>query len=92
MQYLGSLKRRMYRCKIIGPGSPAPGTALVLADASNGQSVGEIVDARPVASDTSLALAVITIAQSDTDLQVKGSPEYRVELLDLPYPVEIPKK
>jgi folate-binding protein YgfZ len=92
MQYLGTLKRRMYRCKVTGTDSPAPGTALVLADGDNGQSIGEIVDARPVAADTSLALAVITIAQAEMSLQVKGSPEYRVEVLDLPYPVEIPKK
>jgi hypothetical protein len=92
MQYLGTLKRRMYRCKITGPTSLSPGAALELAEAGNGQSVGEIVDVRPVAVDASMALAVIAIAQADMPLQVKNSPEHQVELLDLPYPVEIAKK
>jgi folate-binding protein YgfZ len=90
MHYLGTLKRRMYRCRINGSAVPAPGEALVTSDAEGNQAAGQIVDARPHSDDSCMALAVLQIKLANTaGIQVKNSPTQQLTLLDLPYSLEI---
>lgn len=59
MQYLGKLKRRMYRLLWEGEESPAPGTAIRNAD--TGQSVGEVV----IAARADQHIELLAVLQSD---------------------------
>ncbi len=87
MQYLGKLKRRMYRLAIDGP-APPPGTPLHLP---GGQECGAVVDAAPRDGDTWEMLAVLTEpAASGQQLLAEGKP-VSVTLLPLPYDLQFEK-
>jgi len=70
MQYLGKLKRQMFRYAFEGTEAPAPGTAI----ASTGdQEAGIVVDA--VATDEGVQLlAVMKLSSVDEPLSVSGQP------------------
>jgi len=89
MQYLGKLKRRMYRAHVEGTEPPQRGAELFSPSCESGQGAGRIVDvaASPDGGYEVLAVALISSADAD-DLRL-GSAEGRVlKLLDLPYPFE----
>lgn len=89
MQYLGTLKRRMYLGLVRQDAAIAPGDALYsAADAT--QPVGRIVDAQPFPDGGQLALAVLQIHAADEHDVFLASPTGPAfELRRLPYPFGI---
>jgi tRNA-modifying protein YgfZ len=82
MQYLGTLKRRMYRLRMAGTVAPAPGTAVV--DAHSGRTVGEVVNA--ARSDE--GVEILAVMQKDAAQSVLSLNDAEGPLLtpaDLPY-------
>lgn len=84
MHYRGKPSRRMYRLQTTAP-PPSPGTAVHNDDQ---REVGTVVDAQRAGDGLSRLLAVLQVAAVDTPLQLPGGA--RLELLDLPYPLEAP--
>ncbi len=88
MQYLGKLKRRMYRVRIESPAAPGAGAELFSEHSASGQGAGRLVSVAPAPQGGHEALAVIEISVADSGAVHLGSPEgARLEFLDLPYPV-----
>lgn len=88
MQYLGTLKRRMYLGRIDSGAAPCPANELFAADDST-QPAGRIVDAQPHPDGGYAALAVLQIkaaAAGDLHLGSSDGPAFSIE--DLPYPFE----
>ena len=86
MQYLGKLKRRMYRLLLAGNQCPPAGADIVLRD--SGRSVGEVVVAARSAKMVEILAVVQTdAAQSDT-LSLADSDGPLLSLGDLPYNLE----
>ncbi|MFP4131917.1 MAG: YgfZ/GcvT domain-containing protein [Thiohalospira sp.] len=85
MQYLGKLKRRMYRARTEGEAAPAAGAEIHTPGRE--QPVGRVVQAAPLPDGGSELLAVLEIAVVDEALalEVEGQ---RLDLLELPYTVE----
>ncbi|UAW97724.1 folate-binding protein YgfZ [Halopseudomonas nanhaiensis] len=87
MQYLGKLKRRMYRTLLAGDTAPPPGTVVV--DRATGQTVGEIVmAARSESGVESLAVLQKDAAQLTT-LVVGNSDGPLLSLGGLPYDAQL---
>jgi hypothetical protein len=89
MQYLGKLKRRMYRVELQTDTAPAPGAAIVAVDNSGDRphEAGEIVDACQKDRHTAEALAVMPIASTTQSLHLADVGGPALELLPLPYPL-----
>ena len=88
MQYLGTLKRRMYRGHINTDQALSPGDSLFTATNSE-QAVGRIVDAQPHPDRGQSALAVIQIKVAETGDMHLGSADGPPMVLDtLPYAFE----
>lgn len=89
MQYLGKLKRRMFRVSIDTDTMPEPGTELFSASSASGQGAGKIVEASPSPDGGFEALAVAQISSAEADDLTLGSAEGpKLNLLDLPYSFE----
>ncbi len=95
MQYLGKLKRRMYRARVTADTAPLPGDELFSIRSASAQGAGRVVDVRPSPEGGFEALVVVEIASAEAatdpgDLRVGAEDGPAVELLDLPYsfPVE----
>jgi len=89
MQYLGTLKRRMYLAHIDANLPPAAGTPLYEAGSDGMQSIGAIVNAQPAPNGECSALAVVVIAAAERDAVRLGSPGGPVlKFQALPYPLE----
>ena len=90
MQYLGTLKRRMYLGHVARDEPTFPGDQLFTA-ADPEQAAGRIVDAQPHPDGGQLALAVVQISAAEADGlhldTVTGAP---FELRELPYTFEDP--
>jgi folate-binding protein YgfZ len=89
MQYLGKLKRRMYRVRV-DTGQPVePGMELFSASSDSGQGAGRVVDAAasPDGGYEALVVTPISCAEAD-DLQLGDSGGPALHLLDMPYPFE----
>lgn len=85
MQYLGKLKKRMYRVRLAGDAAPAAGADLFAADFGE-QSVGKLVNVVPAPDDGYEALAVMQTSSASTGDVHLGAPDGpRLEILDLPY-------
>ncbi len=85
MQYLGTLKRRMYLGRIASDKIASPGDALFPAG-ENVQAVGRIVDAQPHPDGGQLSLAVLQIASAesgDAFLGAADGPAFTLQ--SLPY-------
>lgn len=88
MQYLGKLKRRMYRVRIMSD-DPVPRAADIFSPQDPGQSAGKVVNAQLHPDGGYAALAVIQITAADaSDLHLGkvDGPEVRLE--ELPYSFE----
>jgi tRNA-modifying protein YgfZ len=83
MQYLGTLKRRMYLAKINTNTPPQPGEALYISD--NVQNVGQIVNAQIHPDGGVVVLAVIQISHETKEIFTKNQPDKYLQLMDLPY-------
>ncbi len=89
MQYLGKLKRRMYRAHCETDNLPLPGDLLYSATAKSGQGAGHIVDAQKSLNGGIEILAVITIeAIENKDIFLDESLESALIIKELPYSVE----
>ena len=90
MQYLGKLKRRMYRIHIAGQQPVNPGDVLHAPNTSSGQGTGTIVSAQPDPNGGYMALAVIDISDAEAgQLRMHDAAGAAVSLHDLPYSVEL---
>jgi tRNA-modifying protein YgfZ len=92
MQYLGKLKRQMYRIYIKTNDEVKTGDTLYSSESTSGQGTGTIVDAQADAVDGGYeALAVINISDTEKGkLQLHDENGPEIELRELPYafPVE----
>lgn len=86
MQYLGKLKRRMYRARINADPCPQPGAELFSPSSDSGQGAGRVVDAVPAPDGGCEALVVLQISSAEAnDVRLHDAAGAAVELLDLPY-------
>lgn len=83
MQYLGKLKRRMYRLLWASGQLPAPGVAI--EDASTGKTVGEVVMAARADEHIELLAVLQTEAAELSTLMMHNSSEPPLTLATLPY-------
>ncbi len=85
MQYLGTLKRRMYRVALDAP-CPAAGTALFAPDSKSAQGAGQVVMSAPVDANLCEALIVTENASAAAgDVRLNDADGAQVRFLDLPY-------
>ncbi|MCU7968219.1 MAG: folate-binding protein, partial [gamma proteobacterium symbiont of Bathyaustriella thionipta] len=90
MQYLGTLKRRMYRAHCATEKLPLPGDALYSATSKSGQGSGNIVDAQISPGGGIDLLAVITTdAVEKNDVFLDDALAIKLTLQDIPYSLEI---
>jgi len=91
MQYLGKLKRRMYRAHIEGDDRPQPGDEIFPAKAE-AQSVGKLVSAAPHPDGGFAALVVLQIASAESGEALHAGtsdgPTLTLESLPYPFPTE----
>ena len=86
MQYLGKLKRSLYRLSFNAPEMPEPGTPLF--SPSHTSAIGEVVIAAKTDQTVEL-LAVLQAEAADSGDVHVGTPEGpRLHLLDLPYTLD----
>lgn len=91
MQYLGKLKRRMYRAHCNT--TTLPGSGENLYSSSSDDSVGKVVQAQPAPQGGIELLAVLQIAQVEQHpihLENKEGPQ--LEFMDLPYDVPLERE
>jgi len=87
-QYLGKLKKRMYRVHIDSDTAPAPADDLY-APQFGEQSAGQIVNAAPAPGGGFEALAVLQTSSREAGEVHLGHPEGpRLTFLELPYPLD----
>lgn len=87
MQYLGKLKRRMYRARSNGDEPPKAGDELFSPVSESGQGSGKVVAAAPAAEGGHELLVVAEIAGVEQGaLYLGDATGPRLELLPLPYP------
>jgi len=87
MQYLGKLKRRMYKARTDTEARPQPG-ADIFSAADESQPVGQLVSAAPHPDGGFSLLAVVQIssAENQEELHLGSTDGPVVELEHLPYP------
>ena len=89
MQYLGKLKRRMYRARVISDSAPAPGDELFAPSCDSGQGAGRVVNAQPHPEGGFELLAVIHIESAEKDtVRLKDAAGPALQLEPLPYSLE----
>lgn len=89
MQYLGKLKRRMYRASIEAAAPPSAGTALYSPSSESGQGAGKVVRAAPSANGGCEILVVAEIAIAEgQELYIENAEGAKLTLLELPYAFE----
>lgn len=88
MQYLGKLKRRMYRFEFEAPSAPQPGTEIAVLIDGAAHETGEIVDARSMGGQRYTALAVLQSSNLSQPLRIKDASGPLLSLARLPYEVE----
>ncbi|MEW6646967.1 MAG: folate-binding protein [Pseudomonadota bacterium] len=85
MQYLGTLKRRMYLAHIDGTTLPAAGTELYCSNSDSGQGAGRVVDAQPAPGGGVDLLAVVQVSLLDDDVRIGDAAGARLAFKSLPY-------
>lgn len=84
-QYLGKLKKRMYRIALAADATPSPGGDLYAPEFGD-QSAGKLVNVAPAADGGFEALAVLQSSSVDAgEIHLGGPAGPLVRLLDLPY-------
>ena len=86
MQYLGKLKRHMYRFQLASQSLPAPGTALMSPVHSS--SVGEVVSAAQSEYGIELLATALDDAVGDGRIYLEGDEKTLLEPLELPYALD----
>ncbi|MEI6413694.1 MAG: folate-binding protein [Pseudomonadota bacterium] len=86
MQYLGTLKRRLFRARVVMDTAPLPGTPLTSLASQSGQGAGQVVSAAPDGEGGVELLAVVELAaqQAGEVCLATGLP---LDFLPLPYAV-----
>ncbi|VAW63101.1 tRNA-modifying protein YgfZ [hydrothermal vent metagenome] len=93
MQYLGKLKRQMFRIHIDTSDVVNPGEKLFGKASTSGQGPGEIVNAQMDSEGGYTALAVINIADAEANnLQLNDENGPRISVETLPYTIEEKQK
>ena len=89
MQYLGKLKRRMYRVRLQCETRPEPGEPLYAPGSASGQGAGRLVEVAPSPEGGYEALAVIEIASAEAgELHLGDAEGPEVAFAPLPYAYE----
>lgn len=89
MQYLGKLKRRMYRAKVETEQAPTAGTELFSESDASGQGSGKVVDAAPSPAGGYEVLIVTPISCAEAnDLRLVDANGPALTILDMPYEFE----
>jgi len=89
MQYLGKLKRRMYRASVDSAELPSSGTALYSPVSESGQGAGKVVRAAPSPRGGYELLVVAEVSCAEVnELYLQDEHGARLTLLDLPYKFE----
>jgi folate-binding protein YgfZ len=86
MQYLGKLKRRLYRVKLDAAELPEPGTQLF--SPNHGSSIGEVVLAAHAGQHIELLAVLQAEAAEAGDIHVGALDGPALHLLDLPYQLD----
>ena len=86
MQYLGKLKRRLYRLKLDASDLPEPGTQLF--SPTHGSSIGEVVLAAHTGQDIELLAVLQAEAAESGDVHLGTLEGPALHLLDLPYELD----
>ncbi|KEX91372.1 YgfZ/GcvT domain-containing protein [Pseudomonas putida] len=86
MQYLGKLKRRLYRLQLVADELPEPGTQLFAP--SHGSSIGEVVLAANAAGHIELLAVLQAEAAEGGDIHLGALDGPALHLLDLPYELD----
>lgn len=86
MQYLGKLKRRLYRLNLAAPDAPQPGTPLL--SPVHGSAVGEVVLAAQADDRVELLAVLQEDAATDGRLHLGALEGPPLSLLDLPYTLD----
>lgn len=90
MQYLGKIKRRMFRVHIDTNEAVNAGDKLFCAGSKSGQGTGQIVSAQVDSENGYIALAVIDITDAESGaLQLHDENGPAITLQTLPYSVEV---
>ncbi|MEN5150250.1 YgfZ/GcvT domain-containing protein [Pseudomonas orientalis] len=86
MQYLGKLKRRLYRLSLVAAHLPEPGTALFAP--SHNSSIGEVVIAAKADQSIELLAVLQAEAADNGDIRLGSLEGPGLQLLDLPYALD----
>ena len=86
MQYLGKLKRRLYRFALSQGPCPAPGEDIVDAD---GKVIGEVANAASHAGSLEMLAVVQTDAAQSAALSLCQHPQTQLQLLPLPQDAQL---
>lgn len=86
MQYLGKLKRRLYRLQLEASELPEPGTQLF--SPTHGSSIGEVVLAARAEQNVELLAVLQAEAAEDGNLHLGALEGPVLQLLDLPYQLD----
>ncbi|MBY8931781.1 folate-binding protein YgfZ [Pseudomonas sp. Wu6] len=86
MQYLGKLKRRLYRLSLVAAQVPEPGTALFAP--SHNSSIGEVVIAAKADQSIELLAVLQAEAADNGDIRLGSLEGPGLQLLDLPYALD----
>ncbi|MDK1394262.1 YgfZ/GcvT domain-containing protein [Pseudomonas protegens] len=86
MQYLGKLKRRLYRLALPGDTLPVPGTALFAP--SHNSAIGEVVLAARAQQGVELLAVLQAEAVEGGELHLETLEGPTLQLLDLPYQLD----
>ncbi len=90
MQYLGKLKRRMYRAHFHSDSLPEPGTEVFSPSSDSAQGAGRLVDAAPSPEGGYEGLVVLQISSAEAnDIHLGDAAGPPLELLPLPYGFDI---
>ncbi|RON53316.1 folate-binding protein YgfZ [Pseudomonas frederiksbergensis] len=90
MQYLGKLKRRLYRLQLDASDLPEPGTQLFAP--SHGSSIGEVVIAARGEQNIELLAVLQAEAAESGDIHLAALEGPALHLLDLPYALDRDKE
>lgn len=89
MQYLGKLKRRMFKIQIATSKLVSSGDKLFCKDSKSGQGTGQVINAQVDSNGGFVALAVIDITDAESgNLQLHDENGPAITVLTLPYSLE----